>query len=214
MQKARNYLLLVFGALLGVSCAIFIYDNDAEVVIYFLSRQTDPLPLWLLVVIAALGGALLPRLFGLGAAWRRFWDQRTLKKRVGELEEEIVRLRNIPLEALPQQHERRETDEDDSAQRRPRPQLSAPRAHASASIDAGRSADPYESFLADGEGFDRVEGALYEGSRRPALLAAEDAEDIDPYALAFDAEDPAIADLDDKELFPAVIGRSSGKGKG
>lgn len=211
MQKLRTALLVLVGVGLGLAAAIFVYDNSASTALNFLRWQTEPLPMWAVVAAAMVAGAVAPRLLGVGAAWRRFWDARKLDRRLAELEAEVVRLRNIPLEALPE-----ETASPPPVSRAASTALapSAGRRVLSArSQPSGQ--DDYASFLASGEGFDGVEQETYLGTGGAGEVGQDgEGEDSDPYALAFDTEEPVVEELEASELYPAVGTRSGRSGAG
>jgi len=210
MQKLRTALLVLVGVGLGLAAAIFVYDNSAATALNFLRWQTEPLPMWAVVAAAMVAGAVAPRLLGVGAAWRRFRDSRKLDRRLAELEAEVVRLRNIPLEALPEETVPPPVSRAASTALAP----SAGRRVLSArSQPSGQ--DDYASFLASGEGFDAVERETYLGTDGAGEVGEDgEGEDSDPYALAFDSEEPVVEDLDASELYPAVGTRSRRSGAG
>lgn len=202
MQRLRTVLLVLAGIAMGLGGAIFVYDNDDLLALNFLRWQMEPMPVWAVVALAMIAGAVAPRLLGLGAAWRRFRDGRKLRSRLVELEAEVVRLRNLPLEALPEetrQVERRAGATVVASTRAGlQPPLERPRL-----LDRAEPPDAYAAFLADGVGFDEVEAETWQSDAGRRTLAPPP-DDLDPYAIAFDAQEPAMEDLEDADLYPSV----------
>ena len=210
MKQVRAVVLILSGVLMGLSTAIFIYDNGGPVQLKFLQWQiSEPLPLWLFGLVCALVGAVVPRVVFWGLFWERFKETWTLKRKVTALEKELLSLRNMPLDDLPTLTEPARAPAGQQLQR------GGPRrapGRASAGDPAEKSA--YDDFLRHGEGSDEVR-AVEQGLGEPELLPPREAEaQDDPYAAAFDAEDPALGSLDDAQIYVSVRDSSSPRGEG
>ncbi len=203
MRRLRGALLVVLGAVLGLSVAIFIFDNRDPIQLKFLQWQLDaPIEAWALALVSALAGALVPRLLLWGVFWDRYKERRQLRRRLQQLEQEVVRLRNMPLGQLGAPEVNRASR---SASPRAAPAAAAPSRRAGERAEG----DPYERFLDDGEGFDAVEAETY--AQRPELLPSEDG---DPYEAAFDKEEMVVADLEDAQIYVSVRDSGASRGKG
>ncbi|MEL6179013.1 MAG: hypothetical protein AAFS10_08660, partial [Myxococcota bacterium] len=138
--------------------------------------------------------------------WSQWRTTRTLRRQVRDMESELLWLRNLPLETLP----------DDiaavaagAARRSAEPgRLEAADTGLTAAEllppEPGEGGDFYEAFLEDGAGFDAVEAETYLGG------ATQESED--PYAVMFDQVDPAVRDMDEAQLYPAVTDRGRRQG--
>jgi uncharacterized integral membrane protein len=180
MRRLRNWVLFTLGALIGLATALFIAENRSDIVVEFVAWESEALPLWFVLSIAFVAGAVVPRLMTAGASYRRMRQHLKLKKRLGDLEAEVVRLRNIPLEALP--------EKPDVAEPAPT------RAAATNLPTRGRDDDEdYEAFLLDDAG----EQEFLPAPARPVGQ--------DPYADLFDASESPMSEADEAQLYPAVI---------
>jgi uncharacterized integral membrane protein len=189
LKRARHAALVIFGALLGVTIAIFISSNRAQVQLFFLDWQLqDPAPMWLFAAVCALVGMVTPRLLFWGLFWERYQARRDLKRKVASLEREVVRLRNLPLNDLPPKPERghpAQTRAGKRARTQPTPEA--------ADFD-------YDAFLGHSTA---SEPPPEEGWGQPEILPASGELD-DSYAAAFSGEDPAVADLDEAHIYVSV----------
>ena len=101
MKSFRRVLFIGLGVVTGAALLSFALLNQGEATLDFFLISDVSMPIWLLVLACVGVGWLIPRLLriGLWFQWRR--ERKLLEKRVGELEQEVVALRNIPLELEP-----------------------------------------------------------------------------------------------------------------
>jgi len=52
MRRLSNWLLFTFGALIGLAVALFIAENRQDIIVEFVAWESQPLPLWFVVLIA------------------------------------------------------------------------------------------------------------------------------------------------------------------
>lgn len=177
MRRLRNWVLFSVGALLGLATALFIAENRTDVVVEFVAWESEALPLWFVLCVAFVAGAAIPRLLTAGATYRRVRRHMATRQRLADLETEVVRLRNIPLEALPKIQPKADLDADVHGLEEP-----------NEPVPVGPMPDAYEVLL---------------GGRSGSVPAVSGA---DPYAALFgDAPASQINDAEAAELYPAVI---------
>ena len=89
------------GVVTGAALLSFALLNQSEAKLDFFLISDVSMPIWLLVLGCLGVGWLVPRLLriGLWFQWRR--ERIRMGKRIDELENEVVALRNIPLELEP-----------------------------------------------------------------------------------------------------------------
>jgi uncharacterized integral membrane protein len=105
---------LVTGLILGIILVVFALQNAISVSVKFLIWQIPEIPLVLLLLSAILIGVLLNALSGYPAKQRLRKDNRNLKERVDELEEQLLEYRQ-DLEDL-EEEEQKKRDEGDLIQ--------------------------------------------------------------------------------------------------
>jgi uncharacterized integral membrane protein len=102
MSGARAWLTLALGLAVGGALVGFALSNEAIVEVSFLRwRLREGAPLWAVAVAAALAGFVARSALSLVGDLRRWRERRALRRRVAALEQEVVRLRNLPLRDLP-----------------------------------------------------------------------------------------------------------------
>jgi uncharacterized integral membrane protein len=94
----KRTVLLAVGVALGVATLVFVTLNRELVTLDFYFGQPLAVPLWALAVACLLLGWLIPRLLGVGGWFRHYREKSRLRRRIAELEREVVELRNIPLD--------------------------------------------------------------------------------------------------------------------
>jgi uncharacterized integral membrane protein len=196
VKRVRTFILVVLGILGGLSLAVFVNDNRAPIELQFLRwRLADPIPVWLFAAVCALSGYVLPKVLFWGFFWERFKERWELKRKVSDLEKEVLSLRNMPLKDLP----------PITAAPDPVPSQQPRLARGRMRPDRPEPGDSYEDFLG-GESDD-------EGPQQPELLPREEAS-MDPYAAAFEKADPSLEVLEDAEIYVAVRDSSTKRGEG
>ncbi len=97
MLVARRLLALVILSTVLVGAWRFASQNAAEVTIYLWFGEIEKVSLWVALVTAFLGGALVAGLFG-GYEWAKAGLlARRYRSTVAGLEAEVHQLRNLPL---------------------------------------------------------------------------------------------------------------------
>lgn len=97
MRSIRRAFLFSLGLACGVAVAIFMGSNTGEVIVTVYPGQRLATPVWVLVLVSFVIGAVLPVLVAVFSGLETFLDRRRLSRRIHELEEELVELRNLPL---------------------------------------------------------------------------------------------------------------------
>jgi uncharacterized integral membrane protein len=180
MSGARAWLALALGLAVGGALVGFALSNEAVVEVSFLRwRLREGAPLWVVAGAAALAGFMARSALSLVGDLRRWRERRALRRRVAALEQEVVRLRNLPLRDLPPL-----TPNKPAAQPSP---LSAPSPTLAAHAEGARASSP---------------PALVE----PELLPREDSPRADPYGALFADADALAEAWDEGALYPAVRG--------
>jgi lipopolysaccharide assembly protein A len=105
---------LVTGLIFGVILVVFALQNAIDVSVKFLLWQIPEIPLVLLLLSAILIGVLINALSGYPAKQRLKKDNRKLKERIDELEEQLLEYRQ-DLEDL-EEEEQKKRDEGDLIQ--------------------------------------------------------------------------------------------------
>lgn len=89
---------LAIGIALGAGALLFAALNRNVVDINFFFFRIFEIPLWTIVLVSLLLGWAIPRLFRIRVWFRHARERSRLKRRIRELEKEVVELRNIPLD--------------------------------------------------------------------------------------------------------------------
>ncbi len=173
------WVLLAFAA--GVAVLTFVQGNPHRVPVHFMKwRIEGDVPVWALVGCSALGGALLPKLVTFGSGWTRWRTRRRELRKLRNLEQEVIKLRNLPLRDLP-------------ALSRETPTARSPVLvrSAAALLEGGLEEEKqaYQAFLGRGQAME------------PELLPKESA---DPYQDAFANPDLAVQEMEEAKLYPHV----------
>ena len=102
MKSFRRVILIGLGVVTGVALLSFALLNQSDATLDFFLFSPVSLPVWLLVLVCLGLGWVVPRFLRIGQwyQWRR--ERIRMAKRVSQLEQEVVALRNIPLELEPQ----------------------------------------------------------------------------------------------------------------
>ena len=192
----RNIVLIALGLLCGVGAALLVAENQQPLQVHSPLFEPFEVPMWAALAVAFGLGVVMTALATAGVVWSQLRSKWALKRQVREMEGELTWLRNLPLETLAD-----DLAAAEAVSRRRRPAL-PPDAHVTEAellpASPSEGSDPYEAFLEDGEGFDAVEAQTYLGEAAPG----------DPYAVMFDQVDPAVRDMDEAQLSPAVVDRA------
>lgn len=98
MRWLKRVLLFGLGLGCGVLGAVFMAMNTREVTVRSpLDGGAWEMPLWVLALCAFAAGALAPVLAAVLGGVETLLDRRRLTRRIRELEQELVELRNLPL---------------------------------------------------------------------------------------------------------------------
>lgn len=96
-------LKFIIGLIVLVVLASFAVNNSDPVVLrYYFGYATPPVPLYVIVLVAVVVGAILAALFAIGERFHFMYALRKRDRVIREMEGELVSLRNLPLaEPLP-----------------------------------------------------------------------------------------------------------------
>ncbi len=96
-------LKFIIGLIVLVVLASFAVNNSEPVVLgYYFGYATPPVPLYVIVLVAVVVGAILAALFSIAERFHFMYELRKRDRVIREMEGELVSLRNLPLaEPLP-----------------------------------------------------------------------------------------------------------------
>lgn len=100
MKRAVSAFLLLLIFLLGVSFSLANQGKEIAVQYYF-GVDVGPYPLSLVLIVVFLGGALIGGILGGLPLLHRRREARRLRKRMEDMEQELSRLRQLPLRDEP-----------------------------------------------------------------------------------------------------------------
>ncbi|HEX2279170.1 MAG TPA: LapA family protein [Candidatus Tectomicrobia bacterium] len=93
-------IVFVLGAIVGMAVLLFALQNQEPVTLHFLSAwQTQPIPLFLVMIASVASGFVMASLFGLAAYLRQRRIIRQQRRTVADLQAELQALRTLPTEA-------------------------------------------------------------------------------------------------------------------
>jgi uncharacterized integral membrane protein len=103
MSDMVRTLKFIIGLIVLVVLASFAVNNSEPVVLkYYFGYATPKVPLYVVVLIAVVVGAILAALFAIGERFYFMYELRKRDRIIREMEGELVSLRNLPLtEPLP-----------------------------------------------------------------------------------------------------------------
>ena len=91
--------VFVLGAIVGMAVLVFGFQNQEPVTLRYLYRwETQPIPLFVVIMAAAGGGFIIASLFGLDTYLRTRATVRQQRREITELQTELHRLRTLPLD--------------------------------------------------------------------------------------------------------------------
>jgi uncharacterized integral membrane protein len=91
--------VFVLGAIVGMAVLIFGFQNQEPVTLrYLYGWETQPIPLFIVIMAAAGSGFLIASLFGFAAYLRARATVRQQRRHIADLQAELYRLRTLPLE--------------------------------------------------------------------------------------------------------------------
>lgn len=188
MSGYRNAFRVFVGVAFGLAAAVFWVDNPTPVPVKFaLWELAEPLPLWLIVVVALVVGMVFPRLLLFRGVFGEYLERRRLRKRVVHLENEVMQLRRLPFEGLDTTAIAAEGRTDD--------QQLEPMAPVTAGLQPEVGPPPHRPVLPP------VHPEIL--PRDEPAPAATNAPAGDPYANLFDDPDPALSAVEDAEIAEA-----------
>jgi uncharacterized integral membrane protein len=92
--------VFVLGVTVGMAVLIFAMQNQESVTLrYLFSWQTQPIPLFVVIIAAVGGGFVIASLFGLAAYLRERKIIRQQRRTIADLQAELHTLRTLPLNA-------------------------------------------------------------------------------------------------------------------
>jgi uncharacterized integral membrane protein len=92
--------VFVLGAIVGMAALIFALQNQEPVMLrYLYTWQTQPIPLFVVIVASVGGGFVIASLFGLAAYLRGRKIIRQQRRTIADLRAELHTLRTLPLDA-------------------------------------------------------------------------------------------------------------------
>jgi uncharacterized integral membrane protein len=90
----------VLGAAVGMAVLLFAFENMESVTLqYLFTWQTQPIPLFFVIMAAVGVGFVIAGLFGVSAYLRQRRIVRQQRRQLATLEAELQRLRLLPLDA-------------------------------------------------------------------------------------------------------------------
>jgi uncharacterized integral membrane protein len=93
-------IVFVLGAIVGMAVLLFALQNQEPVTLHFLSTwQTQPIPLFLVMMASVASGFVMASLFGLAAYLRQRRIIRQQRRTIADLQAELQALRTLPIEA-------------------------------------------------------------------------------------------------------------------
>lgn len=187
MSGYRNAFRVLVGLAFGLCVAVFWVDNGTPVPVRFgLWELEEPVPLWLVALVAASVGMLFPRLLLFRGVFSEFLERRRLRKRVDLLEREVMQLRRLPFDSL--------SSQSIGTEGRPKDEVLEPLRTVTPTLRAALERSTPRPLPPPQE------------PAHPEILpvAAESAPpQDDPYASLFEAPDPALRAVDDAEITEA-----------
>jgi uncharacterized integral membrane protein len=92
--------VFVLGAVVGMAVLLFALQNQEPVTLHYLSTwQTQPIPLFLVMLASVASGFVIASLFGLAAYLRQRKIIRQQRRTTADLQTELHSLRTLPIEA-------------------------------------------------------------------------------------------------------------------
>src|SRR5919108_2685005 len=92
-------IVFVLGAVVGMAVLIFAFENQEPVTLrYLFTWQTQPIPIFAVIMASVGVGFVIASLFGLAAYLRERKIIRQQRRTIADLEAELHRLRTLPLE--------------------------------------------------------------------------------------------------------------------
>lgn len=93
-------IVFVLGAIVGMAVLLFALQNQEPVTLHFLSTwQTQPMPLFLVMIASVACGFVVASLFGLAAYLRQRRITRQQRRTIADLQAELHALRTLPIDA-------------------------------------------------------------------------------------------------------------------
>jgi uncharacterized integral membrane protein len=92
--------VFVLGAIVGMAVLLFGLQNQEPVTLQYLSTwQTQPIPLFMVMMASVSSGFVIASLFGLAAYLRQRRIIRQQRRTIADLQAELHTLRTLPIEA-------------------------------------------------------------------------------------------------------------------
>jgi uncharacterized integral membrane protein len=92
--------VFVLGVIVGMAVLIFALQNQEPVTLrYLFTWQTQPIPLFVVILASVGGGFVIASLFGLAAYLRERKIIRHQRRSIADLQAELHTLRTLPLNA-------------------------------------------------------------------------------------------------------------------
>jgi uncharacterized integral membrane protein len=92
--------VFVLGAIVGMAVLLFALQNQEPIILHYLSTwQTQPIPLFMVMMASVASGFVIAGLFGLAAYLRQRRIIRQQRHTIAALQAELHTLRTLPIEA-------------------------------------------------------------------------------------------------------------------